>query len=286
MKKQPVIKAPHQKIVVIYHGDCPDGFGGAWAAWKKFGAKAAYLSAKNRDALPCPLENKQVYLIDYTYKPELVKKLVEDNVSVTIIDHHITAKPALALVGDFLYAIDHSGSVLAWHYFHPGKKVPMLLRYVEDRDIWNWKVAHAREMLMLIDLVPFNFVAWSRMAHELADPHLRAMNIKKGVLLLLHYRSLYGKLLSHAELVKFAGKKVYAVNCPFYFSDDLGHTLALKTHSFAVLWSESGGMIRVGLRSVEAVDVSVIAKKYGGGGHKHASGFTFPVGKRTPWKLL
>jgi oligoribonuclease NrnB/cAMP/cGMP phosphodiesterase (DHH superfamily) len=207
-------------------------------------------------------------------------------VSVTIIDHHITAKPALALVSDFLYAIDHSGSVLAWHYFHPGKKVPMLLRYVEDRDIWNWKVAHAREMLMLIDLVPLDFVAWSRMARELEDPHLRAMNTKKGALLLLHYRSLYGKLLPHAELVKFVGKKVYAINCPFYFSDDLGHTLALKTHSFAILWSESGGMIRVGLRSVDAVDVSVIAKRYGGGGHKHAAGFTFPVGKKAPWNLL
>jgi hypothetical protein len=286
MKKQPAIKPPRQKIVVIYHGNCPDGFGGAWAAWKKFGVKAAYLPAKDRKALPCPIKNKEVYLIDYTYEPDLVEKLVKDNVSVTIIDHHATARPALTLVKDFLYAIDHSGSVLAWKYFHPGKKVPVLLRYVEDRDIWNWKVPDAREMLMLIDLAPFDFEAWSRMEREFEDPRLRTANVKKGTLLFVHYRSLYEKLLPNAELVTFAGKKVYLLNCPYFFADDLGHVLATRTHSFAILWSEAGGRIRASLRSVNNVDVAKIAKRYGGGGHKRSSAFSFEVGRKTPWKLL
>lgn len=285
-KKSTAIKTPRQKIVVIYHGNCPDGFGGAWSAWRKFGAKAAYLPATDRNALPCPIKNKEVYLIDYTYEPELVKKLVNDNVSVTIIDHHVTAKPSLKLVGESLYAIDHSGSVLAWHYFHQDKKVPMLLRYVEDRDIWNWKVPHSREMLMLLDLAPFDFEAWSRMAREFEDPHMRAADIKKGALLLMHYRSLYEKLLPKADLVKFEGRKIYALNCPYYFADDLGHALAAKTHSLAILWGEYGGSVRVSLRSQGIIDVSKIAKKYGGGGHKHASGFSFDAGKKKPWKLI
>ncbi|MDR3581662.1 MAG: hypothetical protein P4L67_00095 [Candidatus Pacebacteria bacterium] len=286
MKRTDIIKSPRQKIVVIYHGNCPDGFGGAWAAWRKFGAKAAYLPAKDRDAIPCPLKNKEVYLIDYTYKPGVVKKLVKDNVRVTIIDHHVTAEPSLKLVKDSLYAIDHSGSVLAWKYFHPGAKVPILLRYVEDRDIWNWKVPHAREMLMLLDLAPFEFGAWNRMARELEDPRLRAVNAKKGALLLLHYRSLYEKLLPNADLVKFEGKKVYALNCPYYFADDLGHDLAARTHSLAILWNENGGRVRVSLRSEGATDVSKIAQKYDGGGHKHSSGFSFDAGRKKPWKLI
>jgi oligoribonuclease NrnB/cAMP/cGMP phosphodiesterase (DHH superfamily) len=286
MKSSPAKKSPHQKIVIIYHGDCPDGFGGAWAAWKKFGAKAAYLPAKNRDATPCPLKNKEVYLIDYTYTPNIIKQLVKDNIRVTIIDHHATAKASLSLVADSLYALDRSGSVLAWNYFHPGQKTPVLLRYVEDRDIWNWKVPDAREMLMLIDLAPFDFHAWSRMARELEDPRLRAANVKKGALLFVHYKSLYEKLLPSAELVKFAGKKVYLLNCPYFFADDLGHILALRTRSFAVLWSEAGGRIKVSLRSVHGFDVGRIAKKYGGGGHKHSAAFSFEVGKKTPWKLL
>ena len=32
-----------ERTIVAYHGNCPDGFGGAYAAWKKFGDTAEYL---------------------------------------------------------------------------------------------------------------------------------------------------------------------------------------------------------------------------------------------------
>ena len=83
---------------------------------------------------------------------------------------------------------------------------------------------------------------------------------KKGALLELHYRSLYKKLLPMRELVKFAGQTIYALNCPYYFADDLGHELAIKTHSFSLLWNEAGGRIRCSLRSAGKIDVSKIAK--------------------------
>ncbi len=279
-------KIPKQKIVVIYHGKCPDGFGGAWAAWKKFGAKAAYLPARDRSAPPVPLKNKIVYIIDYTYDAPIIKKLIKDNIRVTAIDHHVSQREPAMLTEKYSFDVKRSGATLAWQYFHPGKPMPMLLRYVEDRDIWKWSVPHSREMLMLIDLAEFDFKAWSALAKDIDDPKTRVTYLKKGTLLDFHYRSLYQKLLPNAELVKFAGHRIYALNCPYYFADDLGHELALKTRSFGLLWNESGGRIRVSLRSAGKVDVSKIAKKYGGGGHRLSSGFSFPVGKKTPWKLL
>lgn len=275
-----------KKIVVIYHGKCPDGFGGAWAAWKKFGARATYLPARDRSAPPPGLKNKIVYIIDYTYDEPIIKKLLKENIRVTAIDHHVSQENATKLTEKYLYDVKHSGAVLAWQYFHPGKPAPMLLRYVEDRDLWNWKVPRAREMLMMVDLAPYDFKAWSRLAKDIDDPRTRATYLKKGALLDLHYRSLYEKLLPNAEPVKFAGHKIYALNCPYYFADDLGHELALKTKSFSLLWNESGGRIRCSLRSAGKIDVARIAKKFGGGGHKQSSGFSFPVGKKTPWKLL
>jgi nanoRNase/pAp phosphatase (c-di-AMP/oligoRNAs hydrolase) len=277
---------PKQKIVVIYHGKCPDGFGGAWAAWKKIGAKAAYLPARDRSAPPAPLKNKIVYVIDYTYDAPIIKKLIKDNIRVTAIDHHVSQADATKLTENYLYDVKHSGATLAWQYFHPGKKTPMLLRYLEDRDLWKWRVPHSREMLMLVDLAPFDFTTWSRLAKDIDDPHIHATYLKKGALLELHYRSLYEKLIPNAELVTFASKKIYALNCPYYFADDLGHALAMKTKTFSLLWNESGGRIRCSLRSYGKIDVSKIAKKYGGGGHRQSSGFSFPVGKKTPWKLL
>jgi oligoribonuclease NrnB/cAMP/cGMP phosphodiesterase (DHH superfamily) len=275
-----------KKIVVIYHGRCPDGFGAAWAAWKKFGGKATYFPARDRNAPPAPLKNKIIYILDYTYDEPIIKKLIKDNIRVTALDHHVSQRSATELTEDYRYSEHHSGAAIAWEYFHPGKKTPVLLHYVEDRDMWRWKVPHSREMLNLVDLEDFDFAAWSRLAKDFDNPRARAELLKEGKLLERHFRSLYKKLIPNAELVRFEGHKIYALNCPYYFADDLGHELAMKTHSFSLLWNETGGRIRVSLRSAGKIDVAKIAKKHGGGGHKESSGFSFLVGTKTPWKLL
>ncbi len=206
--KADTVAVPKQKIIIIYHGRCPDGFGSAWAAWKKFGAKAAYIPARDRNGPPAWVKNRIVYLIDYTYDEPIIKKMIKNNIRVTAIDHHVSQRGATELTERYRYDEKHSGAVLAWNYFHPGKKVPTLLRYIEDRDLWKWNVPHSREMLMLVDLAPMEFSAWSRLAKEFDDPKARAAHRKKGALLELHYNSLWQKLLSNAELVMFAGKKI------------------------------------------------------------------------------
>ena len=285
------MKTPSQKIIVIYHGDCPDGFGGAYAAWKKFGARAAYLPAFNRDALPCPLKGKEVYLIDYTYHDEaLMRRLVRDNVRVTAIDHHITAEPFVRMTQDASFSLDHSGAVLAWRYFHPKKKIPALLRYIEDRDLWRWKVPGARAVLARFDLEPMELPSWDRAAKALERAGVRKEYRAQGALLLRHAEALTDALLTGADMVRFAGREVYAVNAPRRFASEMGNTLARRTRSFAIIWREASGIVNVSLRSDGSVDVASIARCFGGGGHKAAAGFSFPVGKGNaivfPWKIV
>ena len=52
-------------IIVIYHGECSDGFGGAWAAWKKFGETVDYIGAHHGDEPPVGLVGKEIYFIDF-----------------------------------------------------------------------------------------------------------------------------------------------------------------------------------------------------------------------------
>jgi oligoribonuclease NrnB/cAMP/cGMP phosphodiesterase (DHH superfamily) len=281
-----LIETPKQKIIVIYHGNCPDGFGAAWAAWTKFKNKAAYLPAKDRLALPCEIKNKEVYVLDYTYEPALMKKLIEDNIRVTAIDHHISQEVGTKMTQNYSYDLKHSAAPLTWSYFHPKKKVPMLLKYVEDRDLWNWKVPYSEEILTLVDLSPFDFKVWNKIANDLDNTAKLKIYKKNGALLLKFQRALIEKLLPSAELVMFDGKKVWALNAPYYFSSDLGHELAMRTKSFAIIWSESAGRIRVSLRAASNIDVSKIAQKYGGGGHKAASGFSFLIHEKFPWEVI
>ena len=79
-------------IVVFYHSGCQDGFGAAWAAWKKFGNRATYIPLRHADGVPKELKKKEVYLLDITFFGDTLKKVVKDNTSVTILDHHATAK--------------------------------------------------------------------------------------------------------------------------------------------------------------------------------------------------
>ena len=134
-----------KNIVILYHAECSDGFGGAWAAWKKFGSRAAYIPLYHHNPPPVGLRGKEVYMIDFTYNEPVVKKLLKENNRVTSIDHHESQESATKLTEKYLYAVDHSGSVLAWKYFHPGKPTPMLLRYIENGDLWKFKIPHARD---------------------------------------------------------------------------------------------------------------------------------------------
>jgi len=82
---------PH---LVIYHADCPDGFGAAYSAWLALGDKADYLPAKHGDPAP-DVSGRQVYILDFAFSAELLGQMREQAESITLLDHHKTAQDQL-----------------------------------------------------------------------------------------------------------------------------------------------------------------------------------------------
>lgn len=272
-------------VVVLYHGDCSDGFGGAWAAWKKFGASAEYIGLYRGNPLPAGLKNKELYFIDFLYEPEVMRKIVKNNKKVVGLDHHVTAKDSVKLMSPgSIYSEKNSGAVLAWRYFHPREKVPTLLRYVEDRDTWRWALPASKDISVFMDTFTFNFQFWDKAAREFEKSAFLKKYIEKGRLLKSYRDFVVKKLIPSAVTVKFAGYKILAVNAPHEFTSELGHLLAVRHAPFSLVWSQDGLGVRVGLRSDGTVDVAKIAKKFGGGGHRAAAGFIVPANKKVPWK--
>src|SRR3989344_1067042 len=77
-----------ERTIVLYHGSCPDGFGGAYAAWKKFGESAEYIPL-HRDAPPATdFAGAHLYFIDFTYPKEIMDQFVAEAASVVVLDHH------------------------------------------------------------------------------------------------------------------------------------------------------------------------------------------------------
>jgi len=277
--------AIRKKIVVIYHAACTDGFSGAWAAWKNFGKKADYFAWIHQTSLP-PLKNKEIYFIDICPKAKGLKYLVTVNKRVVVIDHHISAKKDGKFANEYFYALNHSGATLAWKYFYPKKKIPKLLLYAEDMDLWRLKLENSKAVFAYLDLFDFDFKHWSKLASEFERKSTERKHINIGKFILKSENKLAESVISKGAVqVEFVGIKALAVNSPVMISE-IGNRLCSKYFPIAIIWQERKDMTIVSLRSNGKVNVARIAEKFGGGGHKSASAFSLPIGKKLPWKRI
>jgi len=273
-------------IVILYHADCSDGFGGAWAAYRKFGDDAAYISVSHQIPPPGGLKNKIIYMIDFTYLEPITKQLIADNKSVTSIDHHKTAEIVAKTTQDCRYALEHSGSVLAWKYFHPDKPVPQMLLIIEDSDIHKFTIPYSRELFAYIDSYQFDFNIWSKLIERFENKMNWPQLVKDGHLVLQHEQRLVSwTIQSNVNFVEFEGYKAPVVNS-FILHANIAEELAKQYPPIGITWWQKDDALNVRLRSDGSVDVSEIAKKFGGGGHKAASGFSIPFEAGFPWKLV
>lgn len=263
---------PTKIDLVIYHDNCSDGFGAAWAAWRLLGNRAQYHAAKHGDEPPCVL-GKNVAILDFSYKNAVIKQMINAAESLVVIDHHKTAMAELHDIPCAHFDMNHSGAILAWNFFHPAKEPPKFLRYIEDRDLWRWDLPYSREFSAAFDMVPFCFDAFS----EFEDDSTFDDACKRGSYILAYSKTVIKRICDQAVLRNWRDKKIYLVNSPHWMSE-IGNKLAVDC-DFVVIWyfDHERNEYRVSLRSFhEGIDVGEVAKRFGGGGHKKAAGFSLP----------
>lgn len=281
---------PLKDIVIIYHADCPDGFGGAYAAWKKFGDTASYLPRPMPAPVPAGLTDKTIYIIDYSYDHSTLTHLVATNKHVVVIDHHQSAERAVRSFPQNIFDITHSGAVLAWQYFHPTLPVPSVLAYVEDHDLWRFALTEHREFNVALHQEPRTFESWDALIERLKDTNTLINFIAKGALLATFEDKLIESLLTHRERVRFREHEVWAINASLYRST-LGNKLAEENEAtggipLGIVYYRKDGGVRVSLRSKGDVDVASMAEAYGGGGHKNAASIKVRHFGELPFEFL
>ena len=275
-----------KKILVIYHKNCLDGFGSAWTVWKKFKDKADYIPADHQSPPPKNIKGKDIYMVDFCYSEEVMENIKKKANKVIVIDHHISQKKAVKISDNYVYNQKNSGAVLTWKYFFPEKKVPKLLLYIEDKDIWKFSLKNTNELLAAVEMVGFDFKAWNKLAKDFEEDNKRNEYFKKGSHIIAFSEKNIESIASNAEQVIFEKKKCLSVNSPIFVSD-IGHILATKAKGIGIIWCKKGNKLKISLRSNGKVDVAKIAAKHGGGGHKAAASFSIEVKGNTlkfPWK--
>jgi oligoribonuclease NrnB/cAMP/cGMP phosphodiesterase (DHH superfamily) len=273
-------------ITVLYHAECPDGFGAAYAAWKKIGSRADYLPVKYGNPPPAGLINKQIYIVDFSFPEDILGLLVKNNKKVVVLDHHISSQNRLGKASEYVFDLKHSGAYLAWKYFHPRLPIPLLIKYLEDQDLWKFNLPQSHNLTTYINTIPKNFKDWKKLEANLEKTSKRKEMGKQGAFLLNYIENMINWLVENrSEEVKFAGRRVLVVNNSYKpITSQLGHALYQKHPPLSIVWSERAGQRNFSLRSNGKINVAKIAEKYGGGGHPAAAGFSLPADKPLPWK--
>jgi hypothetical protein len=259
------------KQVVIYHANCIDGFTAAWCCWRRFGAAAEYVPAKHGDPPP-DVAGKDVVIVDFSYPRETLIEMYAAAKTLRVLDHHKTAEADLAGLHFCTFDMNFSGAGLAQTEFSNGYLSP-LVAYVQDRDLWRFQLAKSKEINAWIGSLEHSFQEWSRAdvmlfsAFETCAAH--------GEALLRAVDRYCHEMAKQARLVEFAGHgRIPVVNAPYINTSELVGYLA-ESAKFAVGWFQRGdGKYQYSLRSRGDFDVSELAKRFGGGGHRQAAGFT------------
>ena len=249
--------------LVLYHDDCGDGFGAAWAIWKRF-SDPQFIPVKHGYPPPCEVDGRHVVIVDFSYSRDLIEEIAKKAASLYILDHHVTAQAALAGLPYAHFDLEKSGAVLAWEWAHEGQ-APWLLQYIQDKDLWHWKLPKSREINAALASYPFEFSVWDGLSQEVLEVEGRGILRYENVLV--------GKIVEEAVMVSFNGLTVPAVYSPVLTSQ-IGERLS-PDHPFCVIWHERDGRRYFSLRSrTGGISVAAIAAQFGGGGHTHAAGFS------------
>lgn len=270
--------------IVYYHKGCMDGLGAAYAVWADQGDEdTVYIPVAYTDTIEMPTTPCVITFVDFCPKREVLDLLLASAHArrVQIIDHHASAERELTGLTHpkLLKIIDQSksGATLAWETIHGGEP-PLLLRHIEDRDLWRFKLEESRPLHAALSGRDWTF----DQLHELVNGHATALaklSVIGRALLVKHERDVRDVLASNGRHTRIFGETVPICNGPFTLASDLGHAMiqANPAAQYAATYWDTAEHRTFSLRSSpEGADVSLIAEKFGGGGHPHAAGFSVP----------
>lgn len=289
-------------MLCFYHADADGRCAGFWV----------FNSAKRNDGYelhqfieinygkPFPIEivrpNEQVYIVDYSIEPDEMRELLKITQNVTWIDHH---KTAIEKYADFeheirgvrvdgvagcmlVYAylermtIKGEGDILPFDYDFATEGAPSFTQLIADWDVWKFEFGDdTRDFITAFnsyDAFPeSSFWKSFRLADmKYSDIVCRDL-IREGVIM---NKQRDGWAKGYMDLgfeVEFEGYSMYAVNLGRCNSEYFKSLPEGKYDAF-MPFVFNGEYYTVSMYS-KTVDISQIAVKYGGGGHKGAAGF-------------
>jgi len=270
-----------EKVYCYFHNDDMDGWASS-AVVKMKHPNAEFHGYNYEPNLKLANGYDIVYMVDCSVPAKDMEYLIKHNKKFIWIDHH--AKKILDIckeLGGEIKGIrdtnsKNSACVLTWRYLFPDDEVPFILESIEDMDIWKWEQPMTDEINMTL------FIDYKenrdRIMLLLGGSFELDKLIDRGKCYIKMRDNQIDYILETMQTKTFHGHKTGVVNSPVHQSH-IGAEMLKRNPDIQIsmIWYASGALIRVSLRTRGDIDVSEIAAKYGGGGHKPASGFELDI---------
>ena len=276
---------PNTKFLCLYHDSCLDGFGAAWVVRKYHGAENVEFVPVRYNQPPPDVKGRRVYIVDFSYKLDVMRQIIKDAAHVVHIDHHAGAIEELEpLLQDNLlnlsvsYDVRFSGAMLTWRNFFYAQEKPMLLRIIQDHDLYEFRFGGiTKRVTAALVSYPFDFDVWDKF---FLLPNLSSLE-KEGEILLRKINQDIERIVSETKRrMIISGYDVAVANVPRIYRTEAGDYMYQDTtEPFVATYCDTTRGRVFSLRSRDGgLDVNKVAKLYGGFGHPHAAGFTMPIG--------
>lgn len=353
-------------FVAMYHKFCQDGFCSAAIAHLYFLQLSKQSADDNFRIVYNPVEaghvdeavnelitnfpdpeNVKVLSFDLSFTYQAAANLFRHFPNAQVLDHHKTTLDCFGNAPEGVSDEDHfrnvevfskqlhfdnsrSGAALAFQFFFTDSKMPKLVEYVEDRDLWAWKFPNSKAISagiyrhlnmyhvtsdMYREYSPLSFVN-GNITFESTDERIPVFDKwiewilteewtekaqADGEIVLDVQNKLTFPIFKMGKAYEIDGQKVFAVNSSSLISE-LGNAICewcdddkSPAYDYALIWryDAPNDLCYVSMRSLQDSDndVEAVAKKNGGGGHKHAAGFEmsltdlFRVFSSGTWKV-
>jgi oligoribonuclease NrnB/cAMP/cGMP phosphodiesterase (DHH superfamily) len=265
------------KPLVIYHANCTDGFSAAWVFHHR-DPNGYDFHPGSYGSGPPDVTGREVYLVDFSYPRAVLREMARGAATLTVLDHHKTAQADLEGFTDeapnatVVFDMDRSGCAIAWDFMFPNQPRPLLLGHVQDRDLWKFKLDGTRNVMAYVFSFKQSFETWDRLMAA-APVELVKMTAAGSAIERKHAKDVAEAISMCQRSMVIGGHTVPAAGVPTMMASDAGNLMA-QGKPFAACYYDTHSHRCFSLCSSDAaLDVSVIAKEYGGGGHRNAAGF-------------
>ena len=286
-----------EKILCIHHLDADGKLAGAIVKrehpeaelievdYKDYKKKLKFILEADK-----PLEYDTIFILDFSLEKADMEKLIK-SYKLIWCDHH---KSSIEKLGEIWNdktiegkrSTDMCGAMLTWHYFGHKRDFEEL-KLVDDYDRWihklgekthwfaevndNWDI---EKWVEVIAGSGTGFGTASLDSYLAQGKQLFELKLKR-----------IEKTIKKGRPITFHGRKAFLVNNTITMDGALlGSQVCKNGYEVAIKFEFNNDIVLFGLNSIGDIDVSVIAKTYGGGGHKNASGFHLPI--KEAFKIL